>query len=251
MTMPAIHRILTSTALCLAAVGLSSCVTTVHRYAWNRAKVIDEAYWVQDEKNIELYRVGDTVYAKGFIGPARGGQATDDIPARVYFTHGGAGPCFNPIEEQGRPVYIRVRDGYTKLRKDATSLYASSSGKNAGNVLYVHWYAPPYSFHLTELPAGAVRLTEHGSTGSGIEESDGYKPHTDAHKYYAYPLGALIAVGVDAPLTLAGNALLLGGLAATIPCAGIFAVYEACSQNSPEEKSTTEPTPQPQSSPST
>ena len=187
--MPTIPKILTTTALCLAAVGLSSCVTTVHRYAWNRAKVIDEAYWVQDAKNIELYRVGDTVYAKGFIGPARGGQATDDIPARVYFTHGGAGPCFNPIEEHGRPVYIRVRDGYTKLRKDATSLYASSSGKNAGNVLYVHWYAPLYSSHLTELPAGAVRLTEHGSTGSGIEESDGYKPHTDVHKYYAYPLG--------------------------------------------------------------
>ena len=234
MTMVPFRRILATTALCLVAVVLSSCVTTVHRYAWNRAKVIDEAYWVQDAKNIELYRVGDTVYAKGFIGPARGGQATDDIPVRVYFTHGGAGPCFNPIEEHGRPVYIRVRDGYTKLRKDATSIYASCSGKNAGNVLYVHWYAPPYSSHLTELPAGAVRLTEHGSTGSGIEESDGYKPHTDAHKYYAYPLGTIIAVGVDAPLTLAGNALLLGGLAATIPCAGIFAVYETCTQKAPE-----------------
>ena len=227
-------------AMCLATLGLSSCVTTVHRYVWNRAEIIDEAYWVKDSRNIELYRVGDTVYAKGFIGPARGGQDTDDIPAGVYFTHGGVGPCFNPIEEQGRPVYIRVRDGYTKLRKDATSLYASSSGKNAGNVLYVHWYAPPYSSHLTELPAGAVRLTEHGSTGTGIEESDGYKPHTDAHKYYAYPLGALIAVGVDAPLTLAGNALLLGGLAATIPCAGIFAVYEACTQNAADA----EPTPE-------
>ena len=227
-------KILTTTALCLAAVGLSSCVTTVHRYAWNRAKVIDEAYWVQDEKNIELYRVGDTVYAKGFIGPARGGQATDNIPARVYFTHGGAGPCFNPIEEQGRPVYIRVRDGYTKLRKDATSIYASSSGKNAGNVLYVHWYAPPYSFHLTELPAGAVRLTEHGSTGSGIEESDGYTPPTDAHTYYAYPLGAITAVAVDAPLTLAGNALLLGGAVVGLPFIGIINCYESQTQNAPE-----------------
>ena len=228
--------------MCLATLGLSSCVTTVHRYVWNRAEIVDEAYWVKDSRNIELYRVGDTVYAKGFIGPARGGQATDDIPAGVCFTHGGAGSCFNPIEEQGRPVYIRVRDGYTKLRKDATTIYASSSGKNTGNVLHVHWYAPPHSSHLTELPAGAVRLTEHGSTGSGIEVSDGYKPHTDAHKYYAYPLGALIAVGVDAPLTIAGNALLLGGLAATIPCAGIFAVYEACTQNAADA----EPTPESQ-----
>ena len=48
---PTFHRILATTALCLAAMVLSSCVTTVHRYAWNRAKVIDEAYWVQDEKN--------------------------------------------------------------------------------------------------------------------------------------------------------------------------------------------------------
>ena len=68
------HRILTTTALCLAAVGLSSCYSTLYKNAWNRAKIIDEAYWVQDEENIELYRVGDTVYAKGFIGPARGDQ---------------------------------------------------------------------------------------------------------------------------------------------------------------------------------
>ena len=68
------RKILVTASICLAAVGLSSCNSTFHKYAWNRAKVIDEAYWVQDEENIELYRVGDTVYAKGFIGPARGDQ---------------------------------------------------------------------------------------------------------------------------------------------------------------------------------
>ena len=67
--MPPFHRILTTPALCLAAMGLSSCYSSLHKYVWNRAEIIDEAYWVQDEENIELYRVGDTVYAKGFIGP--------------------------------------------------------------------------------------------------------------------------------------------------------------------------------------
>lgn len=249
-----LHRILATSALCLAA-GLSSCVTTVHRYVWNRAKIVDEAYWVKDLKNIELYRVGDTVYAKGFIGPARGGQATNDIPARVLVVRGGAAPCFTPIEEQGKPVYIKVRDGYTQLRKTAAFLHSSDSDKNNGDVLYVSWSAPRYSSHLTELPAKAVRLSERGSSVSDIDVMSGYEPHTDAHKYYAYPLGGLIAVGVDVPLSLAGNALLLGGavVGATValPCGGIYTLYEYCTQDAPEEPPTSEATPQPQNTPST
>lgn len=210
------------TALC--AVGLSSCVTTVHRYVWNRAKIVDKAYWVEDEENIELYRVGNTVYAKGFIGPARGGQATDDVPARIYPLHGGAGPCFTPIREQGSPVYIRVQGSYAQLRKEA-------AGKENSDVLYVSWYSAEYWPCLAELPAGAVRLSERGCSRNDIGWWSGDIPHTDTHRYYAYPLGALVAVAVDAPLSLAGNVLLLGGAAVAIPCAGVYALYESCTQN--------------------
>ena len=45
LTMPTIPRILATTALCLAALGLSSCYSSLHKYVWNRAEIIDEAYW--------------------------------------------------------------------------------------------------------------------------------------------------------------------------------------------------------------
>lgn len=63
---------------------------------------------------------------------------------------------------------------------------------------------------------------------------------TDAHKYYAYPLGVLTAVAVDAPLTLAANAVALGacavGAVIVTPCAGVYDIYEACTQNAADAK---------------
>lgn len=237
--MPSIRKILTTTALCLAAVGMSSCVTTVHRYVWNRAKIVDEAYWVEDAENIELYRVGNTVYAKGFIGPARGGQTLDDIPAKLPALRGGATVCFNPIREQSRPVYIKVTDTYTELQgghaETRMKMENGHSVQPSGEVFLVSWFSPESNPCLSQLPAGAVRLTERGwAAHSNIGRWSANTAHTDAHKYYAYPLGTLIAVGVDVPLSLAGNALLLGGAVVALPCAGVYAIYESCTQKAPE-----------------
>ena len=91
------------------------------------------------------------------------------------------------------------------------------------------------------MPAGAVHLSEKGKGSHIIGEYEGYKPHTDAHKYYAYPLGAITAVAVDAPLTLAGNALLLGGAVVVLPFGGIYAIYDFCTQNAPEPPSQSRP----------
>ncbi|MBR3927077.1 MAG: hypothetical protein IKJ58_09965 [Akkermansia sp.] len=247
MTTRSLLRFLTTSALCLAALGLSSCVTTVHRYVWNRAKIVDEAYWVEDAENIELYRVGNTVYAKGFIGPARGGQTLDDIPAKLPALRGGATVCFNPIREQSRPVYIKVNSTYTELRQTLEEGHAETrmkmenghSVQPSGEVFLVSWFSPESNPCLTQLPAGAIRLTERGwAAHSNIGRWSANTAHTDAHKYYAYPLGALIAVGVDVPLSLAGNALLLGGAVGgavvALPSAGVYAIYESCTQKAPE-----------------
>lgn len=247
MTTRPFLSVLTTAALCLTAMGLSSCVTTVHRYVWNRAMVVDEAYWVEDEENIELYRVGNTVYAKGFIGPARGGQTLDDIPAKLPALRGGATTCYNPIREQSRPVYIKVTDTYTELRQGLQEGHAETRMKMenghreqpSGEVFLVSWFSPESNPCLTQLPAGAVRLTERGwAAHSNIGQWSANTAHTDAHKYYAYPLGTLIAVGVDVPLSLAGNALLLGGAVGgavvALPCAGVYAIYESCTQKTPE-----------------
>ncbi len=233
MTMPTIPRILATTALCLAAVELSSCYSTFHKYAWNRAKVIDEAYWVQDEENIELYRVGDTVYAKGFIGPARGDQKKG-WQGNVLNLRGGAYSCYTPIAESSKPVYIQLNDSYSELRADLLQNRRKYPDLYRDDTFHVWWRRPELSPCQTSLPAGAVRLPERGKGSHIIGEYEGYEPHTDAHKYYAYPLGAITAVAVDAPLTIAGNALLLGGAAVVLPLSGIYALYDFCTQNAPE-----------------
>ncbi len=227
------HKILATTALCLAAVGLCSCYSTFHKYAWNRAKVIDEAYWVQDEENIELYRVGDTVYAKGFIGPARGDQKKG-WQGNVQNLRGGAYSCYTPIPESSKPVYVEVRMSYSDLKEDLQQSRRKFPNLYQDDAFHVWWGTPSSSPYLTTLPASAVRLKERGYGDHYITESEGYEPHTDAHKYYAYPLGAITAVAVDAPLTIAGNALLLGGAAVVLPLSGIYALYDFCTQNAPE-----------------
>ena len=226
-------RILATTALCLAAVGLSSCYSTFHKYAWNRAKVIDEAYWVQDEENIELYRVGDTVYAKGFIGPARGDQKKG-WQGNLLNIRGGAYSCYTPVPEDSKPVYIQLNESYSELKADLQQSRRKFPDLYRNDFFHANWWNPALSPYLTALPAGAVHLSEKGRGSHIIGEYEGYKPHTDEHKYYAYPLGAITAVAVDAPLTLAGNALLLGGAVVVLPFGGIYAIYDFCTQNAPE-----------------
>lgn len=222
-------------ALCM--LSLPSCYTTVHKYTWNRAKIIDEAYWVQDYVNIELWRVGNTVYAKGFLGPARGGQEWNDIPVRLSFVRGGAAPCFTPVSGRSKPVYIQLSDSYTTLRANLLKYRCVQPNIYRDDAFFISWYAPRYSPHLTELPAHAVRLNERGYNIERNNLLRGYEPHTDAHKYYAYPLGVMTAVAVDMPLSLAGNALLLGfGAVSAVTVAPIVLIYDACTQPSPSEK---------------
>ena len=63
MTMPAIHRILTTTALCLAAVGLSSCRLALHTlpdYVGKKEfKLSDE-----EKPGYEVYSCEDVLYVK-------------------------------------------------------------------------------------------------------------------------------------------------------------------------------------------
>ena len=233
ITKARLRRILPATALCLAAVGLSSCYSSLHKYVWNRAEVIDEAYWIQDEKNIELYRVGDTVYAKVFVGPARG-DFSDGLRGNLLCVRGGAYSCYTPIPESSKPVYVEVRMSYSDLKEDLQQSRRKFPNLYHDDAFHVWWGTPSSSPYLTTLPASAVRLKERGYGDHYITESEGYEPHTDAHKYYAYPLGAITAVAIDAPLTLAGNALLLGGAVVGLPFMGIINCYESQTQNAPE-----------------
>lgn len=245
------HRILAATALCLAALGLSSCYSTIYRYAWDRARIIDEAYWVQDSDNIELYRVGDTVYAKAFLGPARG-EHKDAWRGNMLCLRGGSYSCYTPIAERSKPVYIRLISSYSEHKSELQKNRQKNPECYRDDVFHVWWSTPECSPYLTSLPAGAIRLKERGEYDHYISESNGYKPHTDAHKYYAYPLGGITAVAVDAPLTLAGNALLLAaGAVMAVTTGPVVLIYDACTQNAAETTPTPKSTTPPPNSPST
>ncbi len=213
--------------------GLSSCYSSLHKYVWNRAEIIDEAYWVQDEENIELYRVGDTVYAKVFVGPARG-DFSDGLRGDLLCVRGGAYSCYTPVLKDSKPVYIQLNESYSELRADLLQSRRENPSLYRADTFHIYWWRPERTPYLTSLPSGAVRLEVRGHGDHSISESNGYESHTDAHKYYAYPLGAIMAVAVDAPLTIAGNALLVGGAVVGLPFIGIINCYESQTQNAPE-----------------
>ena len=233
MTMPTIHKILATTALCLAAVGLSSCCSQVHQYIWQKAKVAENAEWFDNNNSIELFSDGKHVYAKGNRGTVRGCFIGGPI-ALLIPIHGGPGgyASFEPSNDDTTPIYYRLdADEAREVRK------AEVAGKQS-----VHIF--PWFGELTTLPAHAKALTVKGETSEKMK-IDGHPAYdedvpytTDAHKYYAYPLGVLTAVAVDAPLTLATNAVSLvccaAGAAIGLPYAGVHAIYESCTQNAPD-----------------
>ena len=153
----------------------------------------------------------------------------------MLYLRGGAYSCYSPIAESSKPVYIQLSESYSELRANLLQSRRKNPDLYRDDSFHVAWSRPECSPYLTALPSGAVRLTERGYGDHFISEDNGYEPHTDAHKYYAYPLGALTAVAVDAPLTLAGNALLLGaGAVMTVTAGPVVLIYEACTQNTPE-----------------
>ena len=57
---------------------------------------------------------------------------------------------------------------------------------------------------------------------------------TDAHKYYAYPLGALTAVAVDAPLSIAGTAATVAIGVVSLPIGLTYRLVESCTTQETE-----------------
>ena len=230
-------RILTTTALCLAAMGLSSCCSQVHQYIWQKAKVAENAEWFDNKDSIDLFSDGKHVYAKGNRGTVRGCFKRGPI-ALLIPMHGGPGgyASFAPTNDDTTPIYYRLdADEAREVRK------AEATGKRA-----VHIF-PFHREHAT-LPAHAKALNVKGEALEQMQ-IDGHPAYdedvpytTDAHKYYAYPLGVLTAVAVDAPLTLATTALSLAGVAVgTVICTtvtGPYYLYEACTQEAPTTTTT-------------
>ena len=85
----------------------------------------------------------------------------------------------------------------------------------------------------------AARFTQWPTAGPGVTADRTLRNHrmrhrTDAHKYYAYPLGALTAVAVDAPLSIAGTAATVAIGVVSLPIGLTYRLVESCTSQETE-----------------
>lgn len=205
----------------LCTLGLSGCYTQLHQYAWQRAKVVDEAWFQPAEP--ELYQAGNRFYTRAYHGPGRGCYA--GYPFLWVMLRGTGMATFCPDEEKMETVYL-------PLTEESAAEVQSALDKGADYVIRLEIRADSGG-DLTQLPATARLLPVKafhslGVTADRTLKNHRMQPRTDAHKYYAYPLGAITAVAVDAPLSIAGTAATVAAGVAALPIGLTCRLIEAC-----------------------
>lgn len=217
-------------ALLLSVCCLSSCHSSVYQYVWQRAKVADKVAWVPKDANVELYRVGGAVYAKGYLGPARGcykGCPLQLLDSRI----GGGHKTLCPDADKAVPAYFRLYDSSVQQ-----VLAAEKKGENRVSLMLdvdmkMPWESLPAEAQLLSVRGeNNYHIIVGGHTINYLFNQDSSALSTDAHKYYAYPLAVLTAVAVDVPLTLAANATLVAGVAVATPVGAVCSAVSACAQ---------------------
>lgn len=218
MTMPSFHKILATSALCLAALGLCSCISTSHRVvkAWGQSA--DEVYWVNELGGTTdcLYRIGNELYVQAY-------RSSGDVtmggisPWGNYLMLDWATPKYDvtPHTDKAEKVWLRlVNENWNDVRREFR--YGDRNLLSENVSLRV-----TCKDTLTELPPHAIRVevprkrkvelfvVDGLMAGMNVEYSSDSKeerPSTyisaDAHALYAYPLSAIMFVGVDVPFTL-------------------------------------------------
>ena len=208
MTLPTIPRILATTALCLAAVGVSSCVSQNCRSIWRGAYEVDKVWWIEGgrDNTTPIYRYNGDYFVLGKMGPAKG---TLKSPGSVFERN------YYPILEKAEPAYLR-------LDEESALLVKAARQRKAQEPLTVTFRRNPAQ-HLTSLPPGAQLLPvaayvvpEQRKIYSETEKLED-SAHSTSEKYWRYPLSILTAVVVDVPLTLLGNTALGVGTVVTVP----------------------------------
>ena len=229
--MPTIARILTTTALCLAAVSLSSCISATHRVvkAWGQSA--DEVYWANELGGTTdcLYRVGNELYVQGYRSSGDVSMGVENCFGGIWMNPEEAVYEVTPHPDKAEKVWLRLSDmdwsdaqryfrtGETRFSSDCISLRVTSRDA------------------LTELPSHAARLAVPRTRRVTLAVQDGLSAgknwdwerdeygrpsdhiSADAHALYAYPLAGALFLAVDVPLTLVNGVW-------TIPATAIGAI---------------------------
>ena len=216
--MTTFRKILATTVLCLAALGLSSCISTTHRVvkAWGQSA--DEVYWANELGGTTdcLYRIGNELYVQAY-------RSSGEV------SMGGVRPWGDMwLGDWDRPRYD-VTPHTDKAEKVWLRLVNANRDEVCREFRYGSRHSPSDDIciyvsckdTLTQLPPDAARLAmprkrrvelfvvdglAAGMNTKWSSDSKKRRPSTyisaDAHALYAYPLSAIMFVGVDVPVTL-------------------------------------------------
>ena len=216
--MTTFRKILATTALCLAALGLSSCISTTHRVvkAWGQSA--DAVYWANELGGTTdcLYRIGNELYVQAYrssgevsMGGVRpwGDMWLGDWDRPRYDV--------TPHTDKAEKVWLRlVNENWNDVRRAfrygdrdllSADVHLSVTCKDALTEL------PPHAIRVEVPRKRKVELSVADGLSAGMNGEYGFqtkerRPSTyisaDAHALYAYPLSAIMFVGVDVPVTL-------------------------------------------------
>ncbi len=212
-----LRRIPVITALCLAAPGLSSCISTTHRVvkAWGQSA--DEVYWANELEGTTdcLYRVGKELYVQGYRSSGEVTMGVENCFGGMLFSREVAEYVVSPHTDKAEKVWLRITDmdradiqsyfqtGETRFTADYISLRVTS--KDALTAL------PPHAVRISVPRKRPVHLAVKDGLSAGsnwdwestdVKEQPSSHLTADAHALYAYPLAGVLFLGVDVPLTL-------------------------------------------------
>ena len=165
-----------------SAVLLSSCVSSVSDYCFYKARVAEEGVWFEKEPR-ELYKVGDTYYAKAKRGRVRGSQR--GWPSHALFFEGSLRRFeWQPDDDAAEDVYVTMDTRYDTTPMPARDGHCTTT--------------LPGRAERIAIPDGADRSCFRVGYKMGAE-------HTDWHQCYLYPMGCLLYIGVDIPCSIIGS----------------------------------------------
>ena len=201
--------------LLLSSLLLSSCISTVHQYAARRALVADEVLVLRTPIQ-DIWQLEDKFYACGYLGKGRGIQRGVPINSILYQSPESG---FELTDSNPREVFIELYHDFPGRETKKPERFCATAR------------------YLTAMPTQARKVTVDRQFTPQDSSAVIGSPGTDAHRYYAYPLAAILAVGIDVPASIVMTGALIPSIGIGATAAKTAAV---CTQQQKQLSSTPE-----------